>query len=116
RAVRVWRKRERTNLVSAVASQGRGREPPPVAGDDKRRDAGDDERGSDHVQPPARAIGVLREVERIELAKGREPRHRASSFWSGGNRITSRIDGESVSSITRRSMPMPSPAVGGKPY
>src|SRR5690606_7115030 len=33
-----------------------------------------------------------------------------------GNRITSRIDGELVSSITRRSMPMPSPAVGGMPY
>src|SRR5690606_8952087 len=33
-----------------------------------------------------------------------------------GNRITSRMDGELVSSITRRSMPMPSPAVGGMPY
>src|SRR5690606_4818586 len=33
-----------------------------------------------------------------------------------GNRITSRIEGESVKSITRRSIPMPSPAVGGMPY
>ena len=32
-----------------------------------------------------------------------------------GNRITSRIVGESVSSIVSRSMPMPSPAVGGSP-
>ena len=38
------------------------------------------------------------------------------SGFSCGNRITSRIDGESVSSITSRSMPMPSPAVGGRPY
>ena len=29
--------------------------------------------------------------------------------------MTSRIEGESVRSITRRSMPMPSPAVGGMP-
>ena len=41
---------------------------------------------------------------------------RQLSRFSCGNRITSRIDGESVSSITSRSMPMPSPAVGGRPY
>ena len=33
-----------------------------------------------------------------------------------GNRMTSRIDGEPVSTITRRSMPTPSPPVGGRPY
>src|SRR6185436_13838468 len=33
-----------------------------------------------------------------------------------GNRITSRIEALSVNSITRRSIPMPSPAVGGRPY
>ena len=33
-----------------------------------------------------------------------------------GNRMTSRIEGELVSSITRRSMPMPQPPVGGRPY
>ena len=33
-----------------------------------------------------------------------------------GNRITSRIDGLFVSSITRRSIPTPSPAAGGIPY
>ncbi len=40
------------------------------------------------------------------------------SGYSGricGNRITSRMLALSVSSITRRSMPMPSPAVGGRP-
>ena len=33
-----------------------------------------------------------------------------------GNRMTSRIAGAPVSSITMRSMPMPSPPVGGRPY
>ena len=33
-----------------------------------------------------------------------------------GNKITSRIEAQSVKSITKRSIPMPSPAVGGKPY
>ena len=42
-----------------------------------------------------------------ELGLGQTP-----SGLSCGNRITSRIDGLSVSSITSRSMPMPSPAVG----
>jgi len=32
-----------------------------------------------------------------------------------GNRMTSRMERELVSSIARRSMPMPSPPVGGKP-
>src|SRR5678815_3940420 len=32
-----------------------------------------------------------------------------------GNSSTSRIEAESVNSITRRSMPTPSPPVGGKP-
>jgi hypothetical protein len=33
-----------------------------------------------------------------------------------GNRITSLMDGLSVSTITSRSIPTPSPAVGGRPY
>ena len=33
-----------------------------------------------------------------------------------GNSRTSRIDGESVRNITSRSIPIPSPAVGGRPY
>ena len=41
--------------------------------------------------------------------------HRYSALIVG-NRITSRIDGWFVSSIQRRSMPMPSPPVGGMPY
>ena len=35
---------------------------------------------------------------------------------SCGNKITSRIDAESVSNMTSRSIPIPSPAVGGMPY
>jgi SagB-type dehydrogenase family enzyme len=38
-----------------------------------------------------------------------------SSLRSDGNRMTSRMLGESVSSITSRSMPMPQPPVGGMP-
>uniref|UniRef100_E6QIH1 Uncharacterized protein n=1 Tax=mine drainage metagenome TaxID=410659 RepID=E6QIH1_9ZZZZ len=34
---------------------------------------------------------------------------------SSGKRMTSRMDLEPVSSMVRRSMPMPSPAVGGRP-
>ena len=40
----------------------------------------------------------------------------ADSARNSGNRITSRMACESVSSITSRSMPMPSPAVGGSPW
>ena len=33
-----------------------------------------------------------------------------------GKRMTSRIDAESVKNITKRSIPIPSPPVGGSPY
>src|SRR5207244_13619113 len=39
-----------------------------------------------------------------------------SRFRMSGNRITSRIDRLLVSSITSRSIPTPSPPVGGSPY
>ena len=42
-----------------------------------------------------------------------------TAVYSGricGNKITSRMLGASVSSITRRSSPMPQPPVGGRPY
>ena len=38
------------------------------------------------------------------------------SLRSEGNRITSRMLGESVTSIISRSTPMPQPPVGGMPY
>jgi len=44
------------------------------------------------------------------------PPHAPPSGRSCGNRMTSRMVGAPVSSMTRRSMPMPSPAVGGRPY
>ncbi len=40
----------------------------------------------------------------------------AHSRRRAGNRMTSRMLGASVSSIIRRSMPMPQPPVGGRPY
>ena len=53
----------------------------------------------------------------LDVPDGQHPRRRQScSGRSVGNRMTSRIDVVSVSSITRRSMPMPRPAVGGSPY
>ena len=53
---------------------------------------------------------------------GRSAASKASAAGKGhrgrkvGNAITSRIDGLSVSSMTSRSMPTPSPPQGGKPY
>jgi len=47
------------------------------------------------------------------------PRYARGGLTTGlisGKRITSRIDGESVRIIVRRSIPIPSPAVGGIPY
>jgi hypothetical protein len=37
-------------------------------------------------------------------------------FLMWGKRITSLMEGESVRTITNRSIPTPSPAVGGSPY
>ena len=47
--------------------------------------------------------------------KGLEKAHGYFSGRSRGKRMTSRMEGESVRSITSRSMPMPSPAAGGMP-
>src|SRR5579864_965383 len=44
-----------------------------------------------------------------------EREHYVSAFMTG-NRITSLTEGWSVSSMTRRSMPTPSPPHGGSPY
>jgi len=60
---------------------------------------------------------------KVRVMRSSQPLHvgggvpgQPSAALSCGKRITSRIDGLSVKSITRRSMPMPSPAVGGSPY
>ena len=52
----------------------------------------------------------------LDVPDGEHRGRQSCSGRSVGNRMTSRIDVVSVSSITRRSMPMPSPAVGGRPY
>ena len=65
---------------------------------------------------PARrcATQVIASGYRFSMCRMAE--HQSCSGRSVGNRMTSRIDVVSVSSITRRSMPMPRPAVGGSPY
>ena len=40
----------------------------------------------------------------------------STSSFMWGNSSTSRMDGASVSSMTKRSMPMPTPPAGGMPY
>ena len=75
----------------------------PLAVRDRRPEGG-------HGGLPDEAQGRLQAA----LAPGRPTVQ--PSVRSDGKRITSRMLGESVSSITRRSMPMPQPPVGGMPY
>ena len=107
-----------------------------------RHDGEHDDEGADpqedaaHADPhEEREVGPL--APRAQIAQGEEqlegqaaPAHVASgsssspAAWPGagrsrrrwGKRITSRIDAESVKSMASRSIPMPSPAVGGIPY
>ena len=67
---------------------------------------------------PRRPAAAPRRGDRVGLPVLDEPdgEHQSCSGRSVGNRMTSRIDVVSVRSITRRSMPMPRPAVGGRPY
>ena len=83
-------------------------------GADEGRDAQDeaDERGQ-------RDDAHLRVAPRgEEVAAGEQGfRQRPAAFGRmSGKRITSRIEREFVKSIARRSIPTPSPAVGGMPY
>jgi hypothetical protein len=68
----------------------------------------------------ALCVQVLSHIVNSEPMNGDEPGAVAPSIgYSGrmwGNRITSRMLGLSVSSITNRSTPIPVPAVGGSPY
>ena len=70
------------------------------------------------VRQRAQQRGQHREAAdpRIEDADGRAVQCAYASGRSCGNAITSRIEGESVKNMTSRSMPTPSPAVGGMPY
>src|SRR5690606_38586240 len=84
----------------------------------ERRDQGDD--GDERLAPPGE------QVPEGDVQLERHRRYRAYSLphppppyglrrmW--GKRMTSRIDWLFVSTITSRSMPMPSPPVGGSPY
>ena len=84
----------------------------------------DDDQGHDpHGHPGGGDEGAERQeafltFDSPEEAQGHEGFKKTQDYLSGlssGNRMTSRMEGESVRSITRRSMPMPSPAVGGRP-
>src|SRR4051812_17805589 len=81
----------------AVSAQQRHGDPPHVARERERDETEEYERRADEMQPAACAVGVLREIDGIELAKRRVLRHRSRqpSFFNCGNRMTSRIDGES---------------------
>ena len=81
--------------------------------------AGDQRRHADQQRaprPPLRIAQVPPGDEPFEPRGKHRLRRQSFSGRISGNRMTSRIDGWSVSSITRRSMPIPSPAVGGRPY
>ncbi len=79
-----------------------------------------DERGDAEDEPDERGrrddpdLRVAARGE--EVAAGEEGfRQRAAFGRMSGKRMTSRIEREPVKSIARRSMPTPSPAVGGMP-
>ena len=96
----------------------------PLAGSAwKRRDCRPAGTDPPRALPPAGHLDAFCQVLSGTLSNGASPaaaRRRLAmpispSGRSSGNRITSRIVGEFVSSITNRSIPMPSPAVGGRP-
>ena len=66
---------------------------------------------------PQRPRLVLREHDHLTSVLGEALEHGrpARQVRSAGKRITSRIERRSASSITRRSMPRPTPPVGGMP-
>ena len=81
----------------------------------------DDNQGHDpHGDPGHGDEGAERQEAFLapKEAQAHEGFKKTQGYLSGrssGNRMTSRMEGESVRSITSRSMPIPSPAVGGRP-
>ena len=86
--------------------------------DDDRRDAdGDADDRDERDQRDQRLLALCQQVPQRDLELERKGHHPTRPFLLiNGNRITSRIDGLLVSTITSRSIPTPSPAVGGRPY
>src|SRR5256886_5842784 len=93
--------------------------------DDEGRHAEEDPADADpHEQRQVRPLAAGAKVAQAEKQlEGKPAPHEASpsparpaSGLRCGNRMTSRIDGWLAKSITRRSMPIPSPAAGGIPY
>src|SRR5439155_24549916 len=92
--------------------------------DDEGRHAEEDPADADpHEQRQVRPLAAGAKVAQAEKQlEGKPAPHEASptparpaSGLRCGNRMTSRIDGWLAKSITRRSMPIPSPAAGGIP-
>ena len=93
--------------------------------DDEGRHAEEDSTDADpheerQIRPLATGAQVAQAEEQLErqlAPHGTSPSPvRPASGLRCGKRMTSRIDGRSPKSITRRSMPIPSPAAGGMPY
>ena len=88
---------------------------------DAERDSQDGERGGQRRQTGVVAAAEVAARQQPVVAGG-ERDLRLLRPWLGhsgrmwGKRMTSRMEALSVSSITRRSIPMPSPAAGGMPY
>ena len=76
---------------------------------DERRDAERQPEKRRERDDPHLRVAPRRE----EISLGKKERDHFGRI--NGNRMTSRMDGEFVKSIARRSMPTPSPAVGGMP-
>ena len=64
----------------------------------------------------ALAAGELANAECLDSPTRQSHCNFYSLFLINGNSMTSLMDGLLVSSMTSRSMPTPSPAVGGSPY
>ena len=85
---------------------------PDADAEQERADAEQAEAGDEHLRSPVAAQQVAPADEAL-VASGQAAQ---VSGRSSGKKITSRIEGLSVMSMTSRSMPMPWPAAGGMPY
>src|ERR1700730_13197882 len=84
--------------------------------DHERHDAdGDAQRGDERDDGNEGLLALGEQIPQRDVELERRVQGQ-SRFRISGNRMTSRIEGLFVRSITSRSTPTPSPAVGGRPY
>src|SRR5204863_23266 len=75
------------------------------------------EPGGSSVLPDGRSLRVVRAIAHSDgRCEFLAVTAQSASGRMCGNRMTSRIEGESVKNMTSRSMPTPRPAAGGMPY